>query len=425
MRLAVLALALVLVIFAITSFRSKSPTYQTGIAKVVNVVKTSDYEGVLSPVSSSVVSPGSSGVVTSILVSVGQAVSSGQALASIAPSNQGAQAVLSAQASLAQAEASLAQAETSQSSASTTTTTSPPNQSNQLSQLIAQAQTSLKELCSNSSASSGSQCGTLKSDLSQIGSQSTKAQSKVQSSPQNQASLASLQAVVSADQQIVAADQSALAAAQNQDRTETLSAPIAGVIGAINMSLGEAVTPGSNGGSASITVIGTGGGTQVTIQVPSTTIDSVAIGQEAKVTPVGGATSYLAKVSSIGSTPTTNKSTGIATLSVVLTLTNFHQKIFDGMDAQVQLYQAEATKVLAVPTSSITVSGSKATVQVLKANGSVATVAVNVGVVGFSETSVASKELHSGEKVVLADLNKPIPVSNSLNTRALRKSFAG
>ncbi len=421
-RFVVLALVLVLAIFGITLLRSKTPIYQTGIAKVANVTKTSDFEGVLSPEMSSVVSPGTAGVVTSVLVSVGQAVSSGQALATISPSNQDAQAVLSAQASLAQAQASLAQAETAESSASTTTTTSPSSQSSQLSQLVAQAQATLKELCSNTTTSSP-QCGTLKSDLSQIGSQSTKTQSKTQTSLQNQASLGSLQAVASADQQIVVADQSALTAAQSQDQPETLSSPIAGTVGAVAMSLGENVAPGPNG--ATITVIGNSGGTQVTLQIPSTEIDTVALGQEAKVVPVDGVTSYLAKVSSIGSTPTTDKATGTSTLPVVLTLTDFHQKIFDGMDVEVQLYLARAAKVLAVPTSSITVSGTKATVQVLKANGSLATIAVSVGVVGSTETAIVSKELHPGDKVVLANLNQPIPTSNSLNTRALRKSFAG
>ncbi len=420
MRLVVPLVVLALVVVGVFFFRPKAPTYQVGLAKVVNVVRESTFEGTLVPEFSATVSPQIGGVITSVPVTVGENVSQGQTLFEVSPSNQGSQAILSAQASLAQAQASLAQAQAQESSLNASTTTAPAT-SGGVTQLVAQAQSTLKVLCSNVKTES-SQCATLKSDLNQIDTQSSKPQSKTPSSAQGQTTPTAQQAIVAADQQVVNADQSALTLAQERDQTEITSSPISGVVGAVNLTVGQNVKPGTT--NAFVAVIGTGG-TQVVIQVPSTSIDTVKPGQNAKVLPVGSQTWYSARVVSIGTTPTTNKATGTSTLPVTLLVDKFQRKIFDGMAAEVKLYTAQKSNVLAVPTSAITMSGSSSTVQLLKPNGSISTVAVRVGVVGALYTAVIAKGLEAGDKVVLADLKQPIPVPNVPNARVLRKAFVG
>ena len=413
MRLVVPLVVLALVVVGVFFFRPKAPTYQVGLAKVVNVVRESTFEGTLVPEFSATVSPQIGGVITSVPVTVGENVSQGQTLFEVSPSNQGSQAILSAQASLAQAQA--------QESSLNASTTTAPATSGGVTQLVAQAQSTLKVLCSNVKTES-SQCATLKSDLNQIDTQSSKPQSKTPSSAQGQTTPTAQQAIVAADQQVVNADQSALTLAQERDQTEITSSPISGVVGAVNLTVGQNVKPGTT--NAFVAVIGTGG-TQVVIQVPSTSIDTVKPGQNAKVLPVGSQTWYSARVVSIGTTPTTNKATGTSTLPVTLLVDKFQRKIFDGMAAEVKLYTAQKSNVLAVPTSAITMSGSSSTVQLLKPNGSISTVAVRVGVVGALYTAVIAKGLEAGDKVVLADLKQPIPVPNVPNARVLRKAFVG
>ncbi len=413
MRFVVPLVVLALVVVGVFFFRPKAPTYQVGLAKVVNVVRESTFEGTLVPEFSATVSPQIGGVITSVPVTVGENVSQGQTLFEVSPSNQGSQAILSAQASLAQAQA--------QESSLNASTTTAPATSGGVTQLVAQAQSTLKVLCSNVKTES-SQCATLKSDLNQIDTQSSKPQSKTPSSAQGQTTPTAQQAIVAADQQVVNADQSALTLAQERDQTEITSSPISGVVGAVNLTVGQNVKPGTT--NAFVAVIGTGG-TQVVIQVPSTSIDTVKPGQNAKVLPVGSQTWYSARVVSIGTTPTTNKATGTSTLPVTLLVDKFQRKIFDGMAAEVKLYTAQKSNVLAVPTSAITMSGSSSTVQLLKPNGSISTVAVRVGVVGALYTAVIAKGLEAGDKVVLADLKQPIPVPNVPNARVLRKAFVG
>jgi multidrug efflux pump subunit AcrA (membrane-fusion protein) len=221
---------------------------------------------------------------------------------------------------------------------------------------------------------------------------------------------------------MVGADEGWLARAQALDQTTTLTSPLDGMVGEINMTVGQVVIYSDI--QADVVVIGSGG-VQVSVQVPTTDLGLLHLGTSGTVTPLGSSTTYKASIASIGTTPTVNKITGLVSLPVTLEISNFRQAVFDGSYAQVVLSVSTKSRSLAVPTSAVSVNGSKQSVELMTSQGTTRIVPVRVLTVGSTYTAISSEILKPGESVVLAYENQAIPASSGLSTRALRKSLAG
>jgi multidrug efflux pump subunit AcrA (membrane-fusion protein) len=128
--LAVIVVAAALVAWDLT--RSSSPTYRTSVVSTGTVVATLDSVGTIAPVNQAGLDFNASGTVAAVDVSVGQAVTAGQTLASLDLATLNA-SVVSAEAAVASAKAALASAEASETATATTanvaSTTSPSSSS--------------------------------------------------------------------------------------------------------------------------------------------------------------------------------------------------------------------------------------------------------------------------------------------------------
>ncbi len=181
----------------------------------------------------------------------------------------------------------------------------------------------------------------------------------------------------------------------------TVSSPIAGTVAAISMTVGGQVQASST--SSVITVIGAGW--TATTTVPLASIDSLAVGQAATATVRSSSTPLTGKVSSIGVMDAS--STGDPAYTVVVALDSTHTPLFNGASAELSIDVAGSKGVVTVPTSAVHVSGSRATVEVLR-SGSPVTVVVTRGAVGTLLTEITSG-VSVGDVVVLADLSQPLP----------------
>ncbi len=116
-----IGLVVIVVVAALVSWdltRSSSPTYRTSVVATGTVVATLDSVGTITPVNQAALNFNASGTVAAVDVSVGQAVTAGQTLASLDLASLNA-SVISAQAAVASAKATLANAEASETDATT------------------------------------------------------------------------------------------------------------------------------------------------------------------------------------------------------------------------------------------------------------------------------------------------------------------
>ncbi len=181
----------------------------------------------------------------------------------------------------------------------------------------------------------------------------------------------------------------------------TVSSPIAGTVAAISMAVGGQVQASST--SSVITVIGAGW--TVTTTVPLASIDALAVGQTATATVRSSSTPLSGKVSSIGVMDAST--TGDPAYAVVVALDPTQVPLFNGASAELSIDVAGSKGVVTVPTSAVHVSGSRATVEVLRA-GSPVTVVVTRGAVGTLLTEITSG-VSAGDVVVIADPSQPLP----------------
>ncbi len=230
------------------------------------------------------------------------------------------------------------------------------------------------------------------------------------------ADLASYQKAVDAASAQVAVAQQALAQA-------TIASPIAGTVVAANLAVGDSVTSGSS--TANVIVQGEGG-FEVSTTIGIDRITHVEVGQAASVVPDGSDTPLEGKVSSIGIVPDPNSST--TSYLVRIGLEQPGKALDNGATGTVSIVTQSARSALAVPTSAVTTTGSRHTVEVLDGDGT-RQVAVQVGAVGGTWTEIKSG-LSSGQTVVLADVSAPLPSSatsssNGTQTNPFATGFGG
>lgn len=460
---------------------SGSVQYRTATAAMGTVTQTLSLSGNLGPVGDTALDFGSTGRVATVAVQPGQKVTSGQVLARLdtaalqgaltqAQANlASAQAKLSAdqagptaqnlsqaQASVSSAQVALANAKTSQTDtqqlnavtlsqaqAAVTNAQSAVNadqsqvaadqrqaqadlgnpnaEAADQQKLAADNQTLSKDQATLSSAQSNVEMTQVKVRQSNDQAASQVATSQVQLS-NAQAALAALQQGVTA--QTITEDQSAVSVQQvnvtNAQRAldqATLTAPVDGTVGEVNVTVGESVSGGQSSASSSsssssssasathaITLL-TPGSFEVVGSVSDSQVNQVAVGQRARVTPAGATQAVNGKVTEVDQVATVTS--GVATFGVTVVLDGNNPSLHSGVSASVQIIVNQVADVLTVPTAAV----QNGTVQ-LMANGVPQTTPVTVGASDSLRTQILSG-LNEGDTVVIATVSGSVPTLNA------------
>ncbi len=469
---------------------SGSTQYRTAVATLGTVTQTIALSGNLAPVGETDLDFGSSGRVTAVDVHPGQAVTAGQALATIDPAAlqaavTQAQATLgSAQArlsldqagptaqSLAQAQAAVRTAQTQVQSAQTALAdtqaidqTSITSAQNALTAAQAKLAADRANSCpaptpTPSPAPSASPSPSSCASAQQIGSDTaaataardgvSSAQAKAQQSDhqaqsqlsaaqvqlQNaQGSLTALQQGTTAqqvqiDQSQVQIDQINVDNAQRALGQATLTAPVAGVVGQVNITVGQIATSGgstSTGSSSGSSGTGSSAGTssafstthaivvltpgafQVVGAVSDAQVNQIAVGQLARVSVAGASQTISGKVTGIAAVATV--ASGVATFPVTVVLDGTNPSLHSGVSASIAVVVNQAVHVLTVPTSAIHPTAGADSVQTL-VNGQPQTVPVTIGASDALRTQIVSG-LNQGDAVVIATVSGTVPTPNA------------
>ena len=179
----------------------------------------------------------------------------------------------------------------------------------------------------------------------------------------------------------------------------TVTAPIAGTVGAVAATPGDGVSAGDT----VVTIIGAGAAV-VSATVPVEQLASLAVGQEAAVTPVGTSTTVAGTVTKVGTLPDAASET--VAYPVTITVPEPPASMAAGSVATATITIAEVEDVLTVPTSAVR----RGTVTVLSGEEATPT-RVTTGAVGLSRTEIKDG-LAEGDQVVLADLDSPVPTND-------------
>jgi macrolide-specific efflux system membrane fusion protein len=242
-----------------------------------------------------------------------------------------------------------------------------------------------------------------------------------------QAALAALQQgttsqQVAIDQSQVQIDQINIDNAQKALSQATLTAPADGVVGQVNITVGQisgsgtgsspSTQGGSSSGSASANsssthaiVVLNPGAFEVVGSVSDVQVNQVAIGQRARVTVAGSSQAITGRVSTIAQEATV--SSGVATFPVTVVLDGSNPSLHSGVSASIAVVINQVVHVLTVPSSAIRPSAGGVSVQTL-VNGQPVSVPVTVGASDALRTQILSG-LNEGDNVVIATVSSSVP----------------
>jgi RND family efflux transporter MFP subunit len=224
-----------------------------------------------------------------------------------------------------------------------------------------------------------------------------------QDSPNGRDEPAPTAATIAADQAAVDTAEADLLAAQQSLSRATLTAPIAGTVASVSAAAGDPVSAGSP-----VVVLLGSGAAVVEASVPVERIAEVAVGQAVTVTPSGGR-GLAGEVTRIGKLA--DDSADAVAYPVTVTVDEPGSALPAGSTARADIVVGSATGVLTVPTSAV----HGRTVTVLA--GEQATQRdVTLGAVGPLRTEITGG-LTAGERVVLADLDEPLPSAGDQQLR--------
>jgi multidrug efflux pump subunit AcrA (membrane-fusion protein) len=479
--------------FMYTRGSTAAPQYRTTAAALGTIRQTLSLTGNLAPVAQSNLNFQVSGTVTAIDVSAGQTVTAGQVLATVDPSalqttlTQDQANLTAAQAKLTADESSgsTASTNTAQQIASAKTTLANDqtayndtvalnNQTTRNDQAaIASAQAAVtsdsaavaaaQTTYNNDGCSGGTPppaCTTDTQNLSTAKSQQVKDTSTLASAQQalptdtvraqqsaDQASAkvasdrtalsnaetttasASQASAVAQDNAGLAQAQQAVTTAQDAVSEAALTAPTAGEVAQVNLSVGSTTSGSSSSAAAAASasasaaqfIVLTPGSFEVTSTVSDSVISEVAVGQNAVVTAAGSTNGLPATVTSVGVIATV--SSGVATFPVTVQITGSHPSLRDGMSATVVVVVNQVVGVLTVPTSAVHTTGTASFVNVLQA-GKLTPVTVTVGSADSLRTQITSG-LSAGQTVVIATVTSTIPTTGAAGAGTTRRGAAG
>ncbi len=230
---------------------------------------------------------------------------------------------------------------------------------------------------------------------------SARAKGKAANAQQLQTAQSGLQAVdgsPSPNQAAVTAAQAGVAAAQQAVKRTTLRAPVAGTVGAVNLTEGES-SAGSAAAAGGITIVPTSA-FEVEAGFAESDAAHIEPGQAATITfdglPNVTAGGTVAAVDPVAST----SASGLVTFTVRIGLDQVPEGLRNGMTATVSVVTETATQVLAVPQAAITAVGGRTTVEVLQADGTTQRVDVTTGIQGDTLTEITSG-VREGQQLVI------------------------
>ncbi len=172
----------------------------------------------------------------------------------------------------------------------------------------------------------------------------------------------------------------------------TIVSPIDGVVTAVN------ITEGFDAPSGDAIVISTST-YQVTADVVETDIDSISLGQPARVTidAIGGDVSGT--VAAIAPAASTAESGGVVSYAVTIILTDAPAKLRPGMTADITITTASVANVLTIPSAALLGIDGDYSVRILNATGVPEVRQVDAGLVTSSLAEIKSG-LTAGEAVI-------------------------
>ena len=237
-----------------------------------------------------------------------------------------------------------------------------------------------------------------------------------------------------ADSAALTAAQAQLAVAQRNLAQATLTAPFAGTVAAVDVTVGQQVSaggsssgsssasgssgvggsggaggPGSGGGTSTGSSAGTSSAAGADVVVISTgsfvvnaTVDDTEVaklknGQTAEVTPTGATKPVAATVTSVGLVATS--SAGVATYPVTLSVSGDTSSLHAGASAQVTIVTSQVDDAVLVPASAVHGTGADATVLVATGGKQTAT-PVTVGATDGTRTQILTG-ITAGTQVVV------------------------
>jgi len=221
---------------------------------------------------------------------------------------------------------------------------------------------------------------------------------------------------VAMDQSAVAIAQVGVETAQRNLAQATLTAPAQGIVSAVNLVVGQAVTGNSASTSAAAASSATShavslltpGAYQVTGSISDAQVSQVAPGQLARVIPAGTTEALTGKVTSVS--PVATVTSGVATFGVTVTLDAGDLTLHSGTSAAVNIIVNQVVHVLTIPTSAVRTTPTGSAVQVL-VGGQPTLRPVTIGASDTLRTQVVAG-LNAGEEVVVATITRSVPTTN-------------
>ena len=377
--------------------------YRVATAAIGDVSQTVSVSGTVDRVNRADAAFATSGVLASLSVAVGTVVSAGQELGSLsldalqaavdraAADLSSAEANLSSASSAGAADSQVQEVKDAQSAASAALTAA--------SDAVAAQAAACADPAAPACAAAGA--ATLKAQQAVQKAQDalqgklTAAQS-AQSPRSSAGSVADAQAAVDQAKVKLLEAQQALAGA-------TLKSPITGTVASVSAAVGDQVSAGT----AVVTVVGDGAA-ELTALVPVEHLKDLSAGQPATVTPIGTSSTIPGTVTRVGTLPDPTADT--VAYPVTITVDKPPPSLPTGGSATASVQVAKASNVLTVPTSAVT----RGTVTVLTGDQTSVT-PVTVGAIGATRTEI-KEGLSKGDKVVLANLDAPVPTADQSST---------
>lgn len=363
--------------------------YRTAVATVGDVSETVSVSGTVDRVNRADVSFATSGVVATLPVSVGSPVSAGDELGTLSTD--------ALQATVDKASADLSAAEAALSAASSSA------DAPEVDDVREEASAAVKAASDALAAQEAACADPAAAACAAAVAETAKAQRAAQEALQGMLDAESPtrpDATSVADAQ-AAVDQAKVKLVEAQQALDgaTLTSPITGTIASITATVGDHVSAGT----AVVVVVGDGAAA-LSATVPAAQLTKLAAGQSATVTLVGTTSAIPGTVTRVGTLPDPDAES--VAYPVTITIAEPPASLPAGGSATASVTVATAKDVLTVPTSAV----SDGTVTVLRGDQTTVT-PVTVGAVGPTRTEIRDG-LSTGDEVVLADLDAPLPTGN-------------
>ena len=224
----------------------------------------------------------------------------------------------------------------------------------------------------------------------------TSAKDTAVTSSANAAQLAQSRAAVTQAQNQVTTAQAQLRTAVAAAATTTITAPVAGVITAVNVTVGQ--SPPSSSAitmrSDSLTVV---------VDVAEQDVANLKVGQAAKVTITALSQTVPATITALPTAANSSSGSAAVTFPLSLALTENPAGILPGMTASIAIVTATAANVLYVPSTAIQGTSPSNSVQ-LMVDGAPQSVPVDIGLSTNSSTEIISG-VQAGQTVVTGVVN--------------------